>query len=405
MDNDNNIVPFWFNHIVVTSAGEQIKIGWKVWQTSSKLLWSARPVLDSLGFCSTKTVAKILSQMKQDVTSSLDILGLTWEDSIIPSRHAQQRRGQPLSDHHQQYWCVSTEVVLILLCRMSSTRQTQDRKNKAEAILTGLLERVGHGLLDGMQAQLANLPPQAGPPCDRHRPGQCLHVGILHRLGELHHGRELGGILVSLFGQAHICAKAKWVLQHTTTMCATTFFQNVNPEKLKDHCQAEDLMQGPKKRRRIDEDYKAQQSASSSSAVGSGYQDLAKLPTSTVAPFFHEHMLAYLYAASESFTQGLNFSLQTDGGRVGKPATLTYFFFLWCLETNAAAALPPQVLNLALKISRTCLGRWEFCYKQCPHLQQLPTHSFLLHFVWLISGCPFFLGHANGHFLFPLPCQ
>ena len=103
-------------------------------------------------------------------------------------------------------------------------------------------------------------------------------------------------------------------------------------------------MAGPGKRRRIDEDYKYQQSSTPRS---SGHQDSLSLPRSTVAPFLAEVMLAYLFAAADQLCHGLNYCLQTDGGRVGKPASLTYFFFIWSLEADLAAALPPQVVSLA----------------------------------------------------------
>ena len=220
----------------------------------------------------------------------------------------------------------------------------QSRKDKSDAILAGVLERLGHGILEQCLRHCSQLPPQAGPHCPKHRAGQCLHVGIIQGFIHLQHVKEMGGILVQLFAQANICSKVKWVLQYIVLTCVAGCHRNANAQHLADVCQAEQLMMGPKKRRRIDEDYKAQQTASSSSqAAGSGFQDLAKLPRSTVSQFVSEAMMAYLCATTEYLSNGLNFCLQTDGGRVGKPATLTYFFFLWCLESNVAAALPPQV--------------------------------------------------------------
>ena len=338
------LVPFWFNHTVVTTDGEQLTLSWKVWHSSTRLLWSARPVLDTLGFSGKRTVGKIFKDLQTDLTRSLGLLELSYHDCVLPSRHSQAARGQAISvQDHQQYWCLTSEALLCLLCRMGSTRQMQSRKGKAEAVLAALLERLGHGVLEDLQQHCSQLPPQAGPLCQKHRVGQCLHVGIMLGLLPLRHVKEMGGVLVELFGQANICSKVCWVLQFTVLKCVAAFHQHANAEHLHDSCQADQLLMGPKKRRRIDEDYKAQQTASSSSqAVGSGFQDLARLPRSTVAPFLSESMLAYLFAANESLSHGLNYCLQTDGGRVGKPASLTYFFFVWSLEANIAAALPPQ---------------------------------------------------------------
>ena len=118
-----DLVPLWFNQTVVTKDGEQLNLSWKLWQLSSRLLWSARPVVDSLGFSGKRTMGKIFKDLQADLTNSLGLLDLTFQNNVLPSRHAQKARGQALSlEDHQQYWCLTTEALLCLLCRMGSTR-------------------------------------------------------------------------------------------------------------------------------------------------------------------------------------------------------------------------------------------------------------------------------------------
>eukprot|EP00971_Amphidinium_carterae_P310353 6167307-Amphidinium_carterae.1 len=103
----------------------------------------------------------------------------------------------------------------------------------------------------------------------------------------------------------------------------------------------EDLQQGAQKRRRIDEGYKWQQlGVKKYGAAGTVLSDFHNLDGS--GKFKAEHMLSYLYAATEAMACGRNFCVQADGGRVGKPAETTYFFFMWCMEANVACVLPPQ---------------------------------------------------------------
>ena len=177
-----------------------------------RVLWAARPILDSLGLSSKRKEARTFDDLAADLRSSLQLLEETYDNSVIPSRQAQAARGQDRQDN-QQYWSISTTALFILLCRQGSLRQRAARKIEASAVLASMLERLGHGLLQAFQAELGNLPDMVGPYCPVHRPGQCLHVAILQPLSGLLHSKDLGPVLLDLLAQAHVCTKVAWVLK------------------------------------------------------------------------------------------------------------------------------------------------------------------------------------------------
>lgn len=338
--------PWWLRHITADEDGLPVALSWKCWRNAAgKRRWSVRPIMDSLLVPASLKVGRWFKDLgRLGFHDALRMLGLVLEAEIFPSRGSQTALGRVVGRENKQVWTMSTEAaVLVLLCFSTRARKRQVRV-RAHVVLTAWLQRLAAASIQ-LSHRILQLMPNCNEVCARDGAGECLHRRRAEEwFGGIRTVVGVAGALDKALIYGPFCRTVQQQLRGSIFMIASMMEDEGADSLLFSKPVMSDLAFGVKRRRRIDEDVaEAMCMSKAGSATRAAYLSGGELAVNTGTRMDAKQLQAYLLGATDAYANGINYCLQADGGRVGKPAENTYFFSLWSQQARRGGPLIPQV--------------------------------------------------------------
>lgn len=339
----------YLRHDFVSCAG-LLQLRWKCHKMPGGLIqWSLRPILDALQYCGLRKVPDIMKPYAKDLKKLCEFAGLDWSCVLIQSKQSRAARQQSVDRAHHPEWTLTTQGVLLFVSWMSMARRTLQGRQLVVEVMLAWLDRLCPSAASDARAAAARITPENCFGC----PNRCV-VGICRCARRLVAQveacvgpRGIPEVISATMAACKSCPGARSLFRFLIVKLSDSFAQNCNPDYLDPFVRSDDLLRGPHRRRRLDLDFIQDRIMMSETAslCPLASVDAKILPSTTQVELVAMDMLGALASAAEAMCDGTNFCLQADGGRVGKPAELTYLFLLWCRDADRACVLPPQVFR------------------------------------------------------------
>ena len=350
-------------------CGRTVEGKWKAFlYDDGPVFWELRRVvLDCLnGARQNLELSKIVKNVQESGWRYLELLGTDFEQSVIPSFKACCSRDEEaiVGPLVRSEWTVSTKGLVAWLVLWAASSHDHERRQRVDALLRAWLSKAVDPSLANPSAWSVWLLAVGGR-CEQdpdHR-GLCSHLACVITDVDLGDGllkwRYLATVLLRLFGLGTACPAAVAFQSHLVDAVVKSIHGRLDDIEWESDISKFPLLQGSKRKLRIDEDYKREvgQGLVGNKRVHSGAQfarATGDVAACTARQWDGNYMLQYRAACKATCELGEVLWLSSDASRIGQPAEETTVCLAWDHSSNRGVILPPQ----ARVVSLTCAPPW-----------------------------------------------
>lgn len=378
----------------VLPAGPVIQFKWKCWTTSAgQVLWKLlTPLEQQFETVRLKTVFDLtsyLSRHKLLFGTLLEQLGSTYDEHVLPSRLALQRRDSADAGSRgpikAEYTC-STKALLAIFVWYSMGLRRDEQKDRAKALLRGFLLETMDASTNWWKEALEALV-EFGPLCDSQPviDGCCSHiVSFKEELALTPAGHSADVALAMLLALQRTvgdhCGACSGLREHFVHELCLHIDGRISDGlfEVDPTCLTPGPAQGGlKRRRRIGEDWKTAiiDKMVQAKRAKTGAQALrvaGEIAPGVATRWERDSMLHYQAAGWRSFSGAKAIGISSDAARLGDSPEETLIVFLWEPGADLGMVAPPQapfavfgaVGGLSLEQARVQASLWRRCEKR-----------------------------------------